>query len=100
MNAPTITPRRGPEGGPQAALLAAPRRPCFLKRFPSLCGFSISAALPTPPPQRVCERGRQSFGFLTKQSKTRKEKKWGRRGAGVRLGNGDRGKEKISEVSP
>ena len=49
----------GQEAWRQHALLPAPRRLGVLESFQVLQNFGFSVNLPTPPPQRVCEWGRQ-----------------------------------------
>ena len=83
--APTVEP----EAEPQAALLSAPRRPECIQAFQRLSRALFFLALPTPPPQRVWKRGRQSFSVKVGHSKIQNQTQWGRRGAGGFGGSGD-----------
>jgi hypothetical protein len=57
-----------------------PRRPHFSQRYQRLSSFAFCFALPTPPPQRVCGRGRQSFSSNRDNFSLSRNSKWGRRG--------------------
>ena len=70
--------------------LHGPRRPELSPQFPCLAFLTFRFALPTPPPQRVCERGRQSFTSSRENSRHGKNLKWGRRGPNP---NGMKGQE-------
>jgi len=84
----------GHAAGREHALLRAPRRPHISLRYQWLSPNASCSALPTPPPQRVCERGRQSFTSNRIDSSHFQDSLWGRRGANLKKeGWGMKGRE-------
>ena len=77
----SLRQERGHAAGREDALLRAPRRPHIPLRYQWLSRIAFCSALPTPPPQRVCERGRQSFTSNRIHFSHFQNSLWGRRGA-------------------
>ena len=90
---------RGHAAGREDALLRAPRRPHISLRYQWLSPIAFCSALPTPPPQRVCERGRQSFTSNRINSSHFQDSLWGRRGPNSKIeGWGMKGREEGMET--